>query len=156
MMDEHSAKKKKKHSEWSTSVLNRKTHWQEISCQHSPQTPKTQEEREETGWKEKEKLGILWTHRHALKQQVSCERTVGGSIYLCMCTLWAAVCQQSREGWGLYVRVIGGSCAPCLMWSSLFHLEKMYHKGALQHAECTAYRVKTGGDRGYQEKLNYF
>ncbi len=97
---------KKKHSEWSNSALNRKTHWQEISCQHSPQTPKTQEEREETGWKEKVKLGILWTHRHTSKQQVSCERTVSGSIYLCMRMLWAAVRQQSREGGGLYVHPV--------------------------------------------------
>lgn len=102
MMDVHSAKKIKKHFEWSNSALNRKTHWQEISCQHSPCTDpkKTHEEREKTGWKEKEKLGILWTQRHASKQQVLCERAVGESIYMFvhnLHTLWAAVCQWSGE-----------------------------------------------------------
>lgn len=89
--------------------------------------PKTQEEREKTGWRENKKLGILSTQRHALKQQVSCERAVGGGIYMCVHTLWAAVYQQLRKGGILCVRVIGGFCASYLLWPALSHSEETHH-----------------------------
>jgi len=118
-------KRAKKHFEWSNSAMNRKNtlagNLMSAFSMHRPAKNIWEEGKDRVEGGEK-KLGILWTHRHASKQQVSCERAVGEIIYMCvhsLHTLWAAVCQWSGERGGGYAQVIGGSREPYFMWASL-------------------------------------
>lgn len=103
---------------WTGKHTGRKSH---VSILHE-QTPKNTWGEGKDRVEGKKKLGILWTHRHASKQQVSCESAVGESMYMCvdrLHTLWTAVCQWLGERGGGYVQVIGGSREPYFMWASL-------------------------------------